>query len=106
MCEPRKMKIEKQHPSFVSAPAVVRHDGVAHRPWRLWALLASALFLVAPAVYAAPNVTAALEPAEIRPGAFTTFTITIENGVPDGAPKLKLPEELELTTSDPAYEQQ
>ena len=52
------------------------------------------------------NVTATLEPAEIRPGAFTTFVITIENGVPDSVPQLKLPPGLELTTSEPAVQQQ
>ena len=41
----------------------------------------------------------------IRPGAFPTFTITIENGAPDRPPE-KLPDGLEPTTSQPAFGQQ
>ena len=72
-------------------------------PRRLWALLASALFLAAPGFCAPPSVTATLEPAEIRPGAFTTFTITVESGTPDGNDVLKLPDGLEPTTLSPAF---
>jgi hypothetical protein len=74
--------------------------------WRMWTLLAFALFLAAPAFGVTPAVSAALEPAEIRPGAFTTFTITVENGMPDGVPELKLPDGLEPTTANPAVGQQ
>src|SRR5436190_1375444 len=110
------MKIETMHPPIVSAPTVARNAGVTRRPWRIagvtlrphciWALLASAFFLASPAFCVTPSISAALEPAEIRPGAFTTFTITVENGTPDGAPKLKLPDGLEATTDNPAFGQQ
>jgi hypothetical protein len=76
--------------------------------WIVLALMAAA-YCVPRSAHAAPppaTVTASVEPAEIRPGAFTTYTITIENGAPEGAPDLKLPEGLEPTTSAPAFGQQ
>src|SRR5688572_9658873 len=98
-------KRELQHP--MGHPAPVASPQRSSSRW-LMVVLAICSFCLPICGYSAPvpTVTASLEPAEMRPGAFTTYTITIENGAPEGAPKLKLPEGLDPTTSTPAFGQQ
>src|SRR6186713_2598467 len=74
--------------------------------WRLLAFALSAFCFPISAFSASPTITTTVEPAEIRPGGFTTYIITIENAVPDASPELKLPKGLETTTSTPAFGKQ
>lgn len=55
---------------------------------------------------AAPQLTATLEPAEIRPGSYTTLSITIESGQPDSLSALSLPEGVELASASPSFSNQ
>lgn len=56
--------------------------------------------------FSAPTVSATVEPAEIRPGSYATFTITIEGGRPDAVSPLKLPDGVQLASSAPSFGQQ
>jgi len=47
-----------------------------------------------------PKVSVVIEPAEIRPGGFANFTVTIEGGQPDAATELKLPKA--VTVANPS----
>ncbi|MFZ4764184.1 MAG: BatD family protein [Roseimicrobium sp.] len=55
---------------------------------------------------AAPVLTATVQPAEIRPGGFATYTITIEGGQPDSAPELALGDGVEMASPSPGLGQQ
>ncbi len=54
----------------------------------------------------AQTLQASAEPAEIKPGSSTTYTITIEGGQPDEAPKLQLPSGLDLADNAPSFSNQ
>jgi len=54
----------------------------------------------------APRLQASAEPAEIKPGNSTTYTITVEGGQPDEAPALQLPAGLQSAGNAPAYSNQ
>lgn len=69
-------------------------------------LLAWLSLLPVISVFAAPQLTATLEPAEIRPGSYTTLSITIEGGQPDSLSALSLPEGVELASSSPSFSNQ
>lgn len=60
--------------------------------------LSAFFYLPAPQLCAAADVSvsAAVDPAEIRPGGYTNFILTIEGGQPDRSPQLQLPSDVEL----------
>lgn len=58
------------------------------------------------ALFAEPKATAVLEPAEVRPGGFASYSITIEDGALNAVPTLKLPEGLQLANPEPGVGQQ
>jgi hypothetical protein len=60
----------------------------------LWTTLA--VLLTTPGFAAGPKVTATVEPAEIAPGGFALYVITVENGTADAASPLVLPAAVEL----------
>ncbi len=64
------------------------------------------LLATANSVFAAPQLTATLEPAEIRPGSYTTLSITIEGGQPDSLSALSLPAGVELASASPSFSNQ
>lgn len=63
---------------------------------RLCALILWGSLCLLPAVLQAakPQITATLEPGEIRPGSDTSYTLTFENGPPDEIVELQLPPQL------------
>lgn len=73
-------------------------------------LLLTILFFLAllPAAsgLAAPQLSATLEPSEIRPGSYTTLSITIEGGQPDSLSALSLPGGVEQASSSPSFSNQ
>jgi hypothetical protein len=52
------------------------------------------------------KVRATAEPAEIKPGSPSVYTITVENGQPDQAPQLQVPAGLESIGGGPSYSNQ
>lgn len=50
-----------------------------------------------------PKVSAVIEPTEIRPGGFATFTITIEGGQPEAATELQLPKSVTVANPSASY---
>lgn len=80
----------------------MRNQPSVHRLFRCMA----AFLLIAPAVLAQPKATATLEPAEVRPGGFTNFSITIEDGAVNAVPGLKLPDGLQQASPEPGVGQQ
>ncbi|MCE9520358.1 MAG: BatD family protein [Verrucomicrobia bacterium] len=65
-------------------------------------------FIFHPSSFAqnAPTLRASADPAEIKPGSSTTYTITLEGGQPDAAPQLQLPPGLEPASNAPSYSYQ
>ncbi len=52
------------------------------------------------------SVSAAVEPAEMRPGSNGNYVITIEGGQPDKAPQMQLPAGVDLASVTPSYSNQ
>ncbi|CAN5912585.1 hypothetical protein BH11VER1_BH11VER1_18630 [soil metagenome] len=71
-----------------------------------WATLMFLALVSASSVFAAPQLTATLEPSEIRPGSYTTLSITIEGGQPDSLSALSLPAGVELASASPSFSNQ
>ncbi len=55
---------------------------------------------------AAPQLSASLEPSEIRPGSYTTLSISIEGGQPDSLSTILLPAGVELASASPSFSNQ
>lgn len=70
------------------------------------AVLVSVSLLPPASALAAPQLTATLEPSEIRPGSYTTLSISIEGGQPDSLSALSLPAEVELASASPSFSNQ
>jgi hypothetical protein len=70
------------------------------------ALLIAAVCLIVTRLSAAPTMTAAVEPTEIRPGGFANYSITIDGGQPDDVSDLKLPAGVELANPTPSFSNQ
>ena len=104
------MKAENSFNSLASGDRIMQARHSMSPPARMpaagFSFLLSAFCLPDSAFAASPSVTAALEPAEIRPGGFTTYTITIENGMPGCRLRIEAAQGSETTTSTPAFGQQ
>ena len=68
-----------------------------------WLVLLFALPLAISLHAQEPKVSAVIEPAEIRPGGFASFTVTIEGGQPDAATELKLPKGITVANPSASY---
>ena len=71
-------------------------------------LLSSIFYLLSSNICSAADVSvsAAVEPAEMRPGGYGSYVITLESGQPDEAPQLQLPAGLELVSATPSFSNQ
>jgi hypothetical protein len=87
-----------------AVPSPARRDTPAS--WRLALVLVLAVTFSTSAFSADPGAWVTVHPAEVRPGGLITLSILFENGVLDEMPKLKLPPEFEVTTSEPAFGEQ
>lgn len=81
---------------------------ISHLPSAVCYLLISIFYLLSPKLCLAADVSvsAAVEPAEMRPGAYGSYVITIEGGQPDDAPQIQLPAGIELASVTPSFSNQ
>ena len=75
-------------------------------PGLLAGLLLAFTLAPIPLTAAAPKVSAAVEPAEVRPSGYVTYSITVENGAVNSPPSLNLPKGLEVASPAPSVRQQ
>jgi len=66
----------------------------------IWQAVIGLFLLASSMAWAAPELTARLEPAEIRPGTYAAYFISITGGQPDADSTPKLPEGVELATAN------
>ena len=71
-----------------------------------WGCAAAFSFFASFVCAADPVLEASLDPEEIRPGSFATFTITVTGGNPDSVSDLQLPDGVELVSPSPGFGQQ
>lgn len=69
-------------------------------------LLAAICVVSRPLPAAPPRISTSVEPAEVRPGGYVTYSITIESGSLQTAPTLNLPPGLDLASPSPSVRQQ